>query len=65
MKTKADERTYTVEELKVADLLVDTRVQRDGLQQMKVDNIVDGTARRLSSESLKVPEPSLPMCMRV
>jgi hypothetical protein len=40
MKTKADERTYTVEELKVADLLVDTRVQRDGLQQMKVDNIV-------------------------
>jgi hypothetical protein len=34
------EHTYTVEELKVADLLVDKRVQRDELQPKKVDFIV-------------------------
>lgn len=34
------EQTYTVEKLKVADLLVDKRVQRDGLLPSKVDDMV-------------------------
>ena len=39
-KTKDSEHTYAVESLKAAELLVDKRVQRDGLQQLKVDRIV-------------------------
>jgi hypothetical protein len=38
--TKTLEETYTVEQLKAADLLVDRRVQRDALQPKKVDDIV-------------------------
>lgn len=38
--SKTLESTYTVERLKVADLLVDKRVQRDEFQAKKVDKIV-------------------------
>lgn len=44
------EHTYTVEELKVADLLVDKRVQRDELQPKKVDEIV----KKFNSDALGV-----------
>jgi hypothetical protein len=38
--SKTLETTYTVEELKCTDLLVDKRVQRDQIQSRKVDEIV-------------------------
>jgi uncharacterized protein DUF6551 len=40
MKSKVLEHNYTVERIKVSDLEVDTRVQRDALQMGKVDKIV-------------------------
>lgn len=40
MSSKTLEHNYTVERIKVSDLEVDTRVQRDALQMSKVDKIV-------------------------